>query len=237
MYAFTRRRLESASYHGVVPDLRRRAIRSELLDDAPAAEAAQSLRDLVRINCRFGGHAILIRMLSPLVGRMESFTFVDVGSATGDAAALVRANYPAARTVAVDRDFFHVSQGQGLRICGDAFRLPLRDGAADLVYCSLFLHHFTDDQVVTLLREFRRVAARFILVSDLERHILAWGFIPATRWLFRWHPLTVHDAPVSVAASFRATEMLALAKCAGLERAEVRTHRPAFRISLVAPVT
>ena len=175
-------------------------------------------------------------MLSSLVGRMDSFTFVDVGSATGDAAALVRANYAAARTISVDRDFFHVSQGHGLRICGDAFRLPLPAGAADLVYCSLFLHHFTDDQVVALLREFRRVAARFILVSDLERHILAWGFIPATRWLFRWHPLTVHDGPVSVAAGFRAAEMLALAKRAGLGRAEVCTHRPAFRISLVAPV-
>ena len=220
----------------IVPNLRYRAIRPELLDEAPEAEAVQSLRDLVRINCRLGGHSILLGMLSRLVGRTDAFTFLDVGSGSGDAAALVRANYAAAGAISLDRDFFHVSQGGGPRICGDAFTLPFPNGAVDLVHCSLFLHHFTDDQAVALLGEFRRVARRFVLVSDLERRLVPWGFIPATRWLFHWHPLTLHDAPVSVAAAFRADEMVALAERAGLAGAEVRTHRPAFRLSLVAPV-
>jgi hypothetical protein len=48
--------------------------------------------------------------------------------------------------------------------------------------------------------------------------------------------LTLHDGRISVAAGFRRGELLRLAKQAGLGGAHEKIHRPAFRISLVAPV-
>jgi len=62
-------------------------------------------------------------------------------------------------------------------------------------------------------------------------------FLPATRWLFGWQCITIHDGPVSVAAAFRKRELLHLAREAGLRDAREHLHRPAFRISLVARVT
>ena len=103
-----------------------------------------------------------------------------------------------------------------------------------MVHCGLFLHHFTDQQIVELLRGVGAAARRYVVINDLERNILAERFIPATRWLFGWHPITIHDAPISVAAGFKPSELGQLAALAGLERIEVRAHRPSFRIVLIA---
>ena len=104
----------------------------------------------------------------------------------------------------------------------------------DFVHASLFLHHFTDEQVVELLRGMRECAERAVIVQDLVRHPVARGFLPATRWLFRWNRLTVHDGAISVAAGFRRRELTKLAVTAGMGEAQVETHGLTFRLSLVA---
>ncbi|HVF22351.1 MAG TPA: class I SAM-dependent methyltransferase, partial [Pyrinomonadaceae bacterium] len=52
---------------------------------------------------------------------------------------------------------------------GDGLRLPFADDEFDYVMCSLFTHHFVDEQVVHILREMSRVARRHIFVIDLHR--------------------------------------------------------------------
>src|SRR3712207_5452602 len=78
------------------PLLGARVIRPEKLDDTPPAQARRSLRDLVRINTVFGGHAVLKRTLASVLDRHESFTMLDVGAASGDMGACVRRWYPGA---------------------------------------------------------------------------------------------------------------------------------------------
>jgi len=151
--------------------MRARVIRPELLDDASEHEAAPNLDDLVRINQRLGGHALLLRMLAQVARPAEEFTILDVGAATGDSGAVASHAYPGARVVSLDRSCVHLIRGGGQRICGDGFQLPLRDRSMDFVFSALFLHHFPDAEVIALLREFARVARRAVLISDLERHI------------------------------------------------------------------
>ena len=226
----------ATAYDEVVSSLRTRIIKPELMDDAPEAEVVPCLRDLVRINRWFGGHGVLLRMLGGMVQAADGFTLLDVGAATGDTAAAIAGRFPGARVISLDRDFLHVSNGRGNRICGDGFHLPLRSSAVDFVCCSLFLHHFEDERIVDFFREAARVARRAVLISDLERHLAPYVFLPATRWLFRWCDLTLHDGRISVAAGFRHGELLRLANQAGLGGAREKIHRPAFRVSLVAPV-
>ncbi|HEX4148755.1 MAG TPA: class I SAM-dependent methyltransferase, partial [Pirellulales bacterium] len=59
---------------------------------------------------------------------------------------------------------------QALR--SDALRLPLGESTVDYAICSLFTHHFVEEQVVTILREMARVARRGIYVIDLHCHPL-----------------------------------------------------------------
>ena len=212
--------------------MRHRVIVPELLDDATDEEAAENLADLVRINRWIGGHRILLRHLRRFVAPTDRFTLLDVGAASGDMARVVQREFPRAVVVSLDHQARNLRAAPGLKVVGDAFALPVK--RVDFVHASLFLHHFTDGQVVELLRSMRECAERAVIVQDLERRAVARHFLRTTRWLFRWNRLTVHDGAISVAAGFRRRELARLAIAAGMAEARVETHGLTFRLSLVA---
>ena len=209
-----------------------RKIDPELLDHASDDDAVESLRDLERINRFLGGHRV-IRWAFRRLKRPAKFSVLDVGAASGDNGRAIRSAWPDATVTSLDLAIRNLATADAPRVVGDAFRLPIGAGTVDYVFCSLFLHHFSDDAVVTLLEGFAQVARRGVVVTDLERHALAYRFLAATRWLFGWHPVTLHDGPVSVRAGFTAAEFRDLAARAGLVRARVDRHLPWFRLSIV----
>ena len=214
--------------------MRKRLIEPELLDHAVPDDARRNLADIIRLNQHFGGHGIIRKMLARVVAPEERFTVLDVGAASGDTARLITTSYPRATVVSLDLNQVNLDGAPGPKMLSDAFRLPFRDGAFDFVFASLFLHHFTDEQAVELMGGFFRLSRRALLISDLERHILSYWFLPASQPFFRWHPITVHDGKASVRAAFTAKELRRLASDAGIRTCQVETHRPAFRLSLVA---
>ena len=213
-----------------------RVIVPELLDHAAPEDARRVLADLARVNRYFGGHRILHKIIGGLAARDESFSMLDVGAASGDIGAALRTRYPRATVTSLDRLDFHLRGAAQPKVVADALQLPFATGSFDFVFSSLFLHHFSDEQIVELLGNFRQLARRAVLAIDLERGPLAFRFLPATQWLFAWDRIFVHDGLISVQAAFKTGELLALARRAGLERARVSTHRPWGRLSLVAPV-
>jgi ubiquinone/menaquinone biosynthesis C-methylase UbiE len=213
-----------------------RVLKPEILDTLPYDQARASLADLVRINRRWGGHSALRHLLREAVRPDETFTLLDVGAASGDMGACVRQWYPRASVISLDYNPAHLRAAQAPRVAADAFRLPFCAKSCDFVFCSLFLHHFTDQQIVTLLAGFGGVARRGVLVIDLERHPIPYYFIPWTQGLFGWDPVTVNDAQISVEAAFRPFELDQLARRAGLKNPHFRVYRPAFRITMAPGV-
>ncbi len=211
-----------------------RVLKPEILDTLPEAEARASLNDLTRINRRWGGHSTLRHLLKENVA--GAFTLLDVGAASGDMGARVREWYPQAHVTSLDRIPAHLKEAEDPRVAGDAFALPFKPKSFDYVFCSLFLHHFTADEIVSLLRGFAAVATRKVLVIDLERNPVAYYFLPRTRWIFKWDPVTVNDGAISVEAAFRPRELEDLARGAGLQNPKARAYRPAFRIAMSADV-
>ena len=212
----------------------KRFIEPELLDHAPAEEARENLADLVKINSRFGGHSVIRRTLARAIQPNEQFTLLDIGAASGDTARVIQQAYPGARITSLDYNLTNSALAPFPKLIADAFALPFAKGSFDYVLCSLFLHHFEDAKVVELLRAFYGVARKALLVCDLERHVLPYLFLPATKPFFSWKRITLHDGPISVRAAFRLDELKSLASQAGLANAEVQAYRPAFRLSLVA---
>jgi len=210
-----------------------RRVGVEILDGANDREAGWNLADLVRINRYFGGHAITLRLLRSLRPG-KRFTVLDVGAASGDHARAIQRAFPQVTVVAADRAFRNLAAAPDPRVAADAFQLPFSEGAFDYVFCSLFLHHFSDAEVSELLASFHRTARKALIVVDLQRSLLARYFLPATAWLFRWSAITLADGPASVRAGFTGREIRKLAGGAGLAGAEIRFHRPWFRLSLVA---
>ncbi len=210
-----------------------RIIVPEILDSAPDPEAQRNLSELAFLNRWFGGHRVLRWSLRQLYRREDSFTLLDVGAATGDTARVLSDAFPNANVTCLDWQIRNLSSAPHPKVVGDAFALPIPDSAFDVVHCSLFLHHFTDQQVVQLLAEMARCAGRAVVVQDLERHPLAYYFLPATAWILGWSAIILHDGPVSVEAAFRPKELKQLAAQAGLP-AKVQSHWPWFRLSLIA---
>src|SRR5260370_4859049 len=213
---------------------RQRFIEPELLDHADPATARLNLADIVRINRDWGGHNILRGLLREVVVPHERFTMLDVGAASGDTAQVVKTLYPKATVVNLDCSELNLSGAPHPKLLGDALRMPVRDRCVDFVFCSLFLHHFSDEQVIELLSALYRIANRAVLISDLERGIVSDCFLPMTGPVLGWRPITIHDGMVSVRASFKADELAELAGSAGINEVRMKTHRPAFRISTLA---
>jgi hypothetical protein len=231
-------RIQETGDIGVIHCLGGRVLKPEILDTLPHDQAKASLADLVRLNRRWGGHSTLRRLLRQAIpSTAEAFSLLDVGAASGDMGARIREWYPQARVISLDRIASHLSHALTPRVAGDAFHLPFRAKSIDYVFCSLFLHHFTAQEIVELLAGFAEVASRAVLVIDLERNPIPYYFVPWTKWLFGWDPVTVNDARISVEAAFRPHELETLARRAGLRNPCARAYWPAFRIALVTNVT
>ena len=115
------------------------------------------------------------------------------------------------------------TDGPGLRLVrADVRHLPFRDGAFDYVTSTLFFHHLTDDEVVSTLQVFGRLARRGLVVNDLirRRRLYIWS------WLFTrpFNDVLRQDGPLSVRRAFRPQELAALARRAGLGWLTVREH-------------
>jgi SAM-dependent methyltransferase len=218
----------------LLPLFAKRLIEPELLDHLPPEQAQANLRDIVRLNERFGGHSTIRKTLERAVDGKARFSVLDVGAASGDTARLINKLYPGASVTSLDLSAANLSAAPPAKLIGDGFELPFGAESFDYVLSSLFLHHFPDEQVVRLLAGFYQVAKLGLLICDLERNAISYWFLPVSKPFLNWDRVTVHDGMKSVRASFRTGELLRLASEAGIKNAEVEVFRPAFRLSLVA---
>lgn len=83
-------------------------------------------------------------------------------------------------------------------IQGDAGAPPFSSGSFDFVVASQFLHHFSDETIVELLRRWAKLARKAIVISDLIRHPVAYHGIRLLISLTTRNVMTRMDAPLSV---------------------------------------
>lgn len=214
-----------------------RSYRPELLDEEvqDEAELAHSLGQVTRVNRWLGGTRGLRAHLRPLLEDGAPLTVLDVGTGDGgtlsELLAWARERGGRWRGVGLDRGRaaarIAARRPGAVTLRADARTLPLADDTVDVALCTLTLHHFDETDATAILREMRRVARRLVLVSDLERHRLAWlaaRALAATVW--RTNRLTRHDGPLSVLRSFTPGELRALGEDAGLREPRVRRWFP-----------
>ena len=210
------------------------------LDDLPALLG--NLRDFRRINRWLGGASLSEPAIDAVAAHRQELTVLDVGTGGADIPVdlLERAGRRGRHwsVVAIDsraevlaaavqaRPTIATVPGLELHV-GDGRSLPYPDRSFDVAHASLVLHHLAPDAAIQLLGEMGRVARLGVVVNDLERGRLGWIGAWLMGHLLTDSRFTRHDAPLSVARSYRASEMTRLLRSAGLN--PVRIVLGAFR--------
>jgi len=208
-----------------------------------------ALRDLNRVNRFLRGSKILIDAIRPCLQKQldgQTLTILDVGTGGADLPIDIvleaRRMGKRVQITAVEKDettaaYARAQTGTYPEIdvqLADATKLPFAPGSFDVVMASLFLHHFDDAAAAQLLKDFRAIARRAVLVNDLRRHLIPWAFIGLAAHVTGRHPMFCHDAPLSVLRGFTATELRNAAKEAGVPRATLVRRFP-YRLLMTLP--
>ena len=192
----------------------RRSAEPEMMDlpGQPRELLIDDLRNLRIINRYLGCHRNALRGLARAIGKANTrqLTLLDVGTGSADIPARIacwaRLNNFAARISCLELEPTTVEQAaaqtRGLPeisiIRGDALVPPFGAKRFDFVLASQLLHHFPDDRIVALLRNWAGLARRAVIINDLVRHPLAYQGIRLLTRGFTRNVMTLTDAPLSV---------------------------------------
>lgn len=211
-----------------------RSNETELMDDLQSSGEVidQTLRELEVINRWLGGNKVTLDGLDRLLAKTgvpdRPLKIADIGCGGGDMLKLIARHFRRrglqAELTGIDANPHIVAFAEHntsrypeigyktLNIFSDEFRAM----SYDIVTCTLFTHHFTDEQLANLLRHLRRRASLGMVVNDLHRHPVAYYSIKLLTSLFSRSEMVRNDAAVSVCRAFLKKELTSVLGAAGI---------------------
>ena len=203
-------------------------------DNNPRELLQDDLRNLRIINRYLGNYRVVLGGLARLIEeqKLKQFSLLDVGTGSADIPALIaswaRRYHLTARLIGLEPEPVTLQAAANeirnyseiMLVRGDARTLPLASDSVDFVLSSQMLHHFSEDDIINLLRGWSRVARRAIIVCDLVRHPVAYYGIRLVTKAFTRNIMTRTDGPLSVQRAFTLEEWRDL-----FERAEIGPFR------------
>ncbi|MBE7173801.1 MAG: methyltransferase domain-containing protein [Williamsia sp.] len=221
-----------------------RSYQKELLDrdDIPFADIERNMQELDFINTYLGGHAITLAGIKKMIGKelpeKKSWLICEIGCGGGDN---IRAVHRWCSKQGIHASFVGVDinpecikvAARKLRsipcelIAAD-YKLARFNSKPDIVFSSLFCHHFTNGELTGMLHWMQQHATSGFFINDLHRHPLAYYSIKALTALFSSSYLVKNDAPLSVQRGFKSREWKELLHAAGIHSYQV-SWKWAFR--------
>lgn len=225
--------------------LKKRSSEIEIMDDLSVSGemVSQTLRELHTINKYLGGNAISLSSFEKMIQGRSNVLLADLGCGGGDIliemCLIAKKKKVKAKFVGIDANPFITNYAientklypeitfDTINVLEEAFSKK----KFDIVHCCLFLHHFSDDQLVHLFRLFKRQARVGVIVNDLHRHLLAYWSIKLLTTLFSKSSMVKNDACLSVSRGFKRRELVTILREAGISSYRLK-WKWAFRWSL-----
>lgn len=204
-----------------MPSFAHRSQKKELLDgdNIPFHHIKKNMQELGVINVKLGGHAISIAGLKKVIAQ-TNFTLpiqiVEIGCGGGDNLQAIKTwadkNKIAVVLTGIDLNPECILYAQGLKensdikfICSD-YRQVQFDNVPDVIFSSLFCHHFSNNELATMLQWMKVNTSTGFFINDLHRHRFAYYSIKLLTTLFSNSYLVKNDAPLSVLRGFTKQE-------------------------------
>jgi 2-polyprenyl-3-methyl-5-hydroxy-6-metoxy-1,4-benzoquinol methylase len=194
----------------------------ELMDLPISSEdlLAGELKNLRRLNRYLGGYRGIEASLAELARQRElkQLSLLDIGTGSADIPGRIvrwcRRRRIGVSIVALDLDPLAARLARQAVIDypeisvvrGDGAQPPFAPQSFDVVLTSQFLHHFSEEKIVGLLKNWCKLARCAVIVSDLVRHPLAYFAARVLTRLITTNVMTLTDAPLSIKRAFTLSE-------------------------------
>jgi 2-polyprenyl-3-methyl-5-hydroxy-6-metoxy-1,4-benzoquinol methylase len=223
-----------------------RSTQKEIMDNVFINDDSidQALRELTVINKWLGGFSNSRRGVKTLLKcfpAAKTISILDVGAGGCDLAAATSMLHPGIHITALDlnkrageyskQKYPHISV-----VHGSVLNLPFEQQSFDIVHASLFLHHFTEEELHTVLMAIYTIARCGIVINDLRRTVFSYYAMILLTRLFSRSAMVKNDGPISVRRGFTRDELVRL--CSTLPSASYTIKRTwAFRwhVCIVKP--
>lgn len=215
----------------------KRSYKAEIMDDFSIQDERidEALNELKIINKYLGGITTTKSALRYFIqSKNDELKILDIGSGSSDNLFAAKSKYPNFQIISLDKNLRALSNSKNLlaKINADAFSLPLKNKSYDIVHAALFIHHFTEEQIQILLKEFLRIARKGIIINDLQRSRFALLGIKILTVLFSKSEMVKNDGPLSVKRGFTRQEILKFLSDVGITNFVIK-KKWAFRWMVV----
>ncbi len=229
-------------------NLAKRSYEKELLDsdNIPFSDIMSTMRELNVINKLLGGHAITRKGVDFFLEKTDSerpLAIAEIGCGGGDNLTVIEHHLKKkgrqSTLTGVDMKTECITYSRRYAaddvtwIVSDYRNLTWPGNKPDIIFSSLFCHHFTDDELVDQLKWLKENSTSGFFINDLHRHYLAYYSISLLTRLFSRSQLVRHDAPLSVRRSFKKRDWKKFLSAAGITHYSIKWQW-AFRYLICA---
>ncbi len=217
---------------------------SEMMDDfaLDGEMLIDALDKIAKINRLLGGNRVTIDGVKRLIGEnnQSQYLILDVGCGNGD---MLRelAKYGEIhdidfRLTGIDANPATINNAVALSVdhsnieykVANIFDESISQIRCDIVLCTLTLHHFKDDEIIQLVKTFRKIANVGIVINDLHRSKVAYRLFKMICHVFSLNDMSRDDGLVSILRGFKREELENYSKQLQLKKYSIE-WRWAFR--------
>ncbi len=196
----------------------------EIMDDF--ALEGETLRDaldkIAKINRLLGGNQLTLQGVQQLlkgISKDQEITIVDIGCGNGDMLRVLadygKQNKYRFKLIGIDANAYTISHAVALSKayenisyqCEDIFEAEFKALDYDMVLCTLTLHHFKDEEILSLMQVFYEKASIGIVINDLHRSAIAYRLFQALCFVFQLNDMSREDGLVSILRGFKKAEL------------------------------
>ena len=214
-------------------DTSHRSSEMEIMDDFTIEGALfrDTLDKLEIINRFLGGNSVTINGLKNLLknqSKYKTITIVDLGCGNGDilrdVAKFGRKNNYSFNLIGIDANLAAIEYAKELSKeyselsfkTIDILSKDFKKQSYDVVLCTLFLHHFKNEELISFLKTTTNKATIGVVVNDLHRHKLAYYLFKIIGSFIK-NKMVRQDGLTSVLRAFKRKDLENIAK-------EIKVH-------------
>ena len=209
-------------------DTSHRSIKTEIMDDftLEGVLLRDTLDKLETINRLLGGNSVTISGLKKILknqSKNKTITIVDLGCGNGDilrdVAQFGRKNNYSFKLTGIDANLAAIDYAKELskdyselnfkKI--DIFSEDFKKETYDIVLCTLFLHHFKNEELIPFLKTITEKATIGIVVNDIHRHRLAYYLFKFIGFFIK-NEMVREDGLTSILRAFKKKDLENIAK-------------------------